>query len=304
VNERRILIGLWAAAVLIGVALVVAPSRWWGDNAKPESALAQYIKSVDSIQHQQQQRLTQLLTAYSDFSTQSSDPNALAKLAKPERTLRTLGKRLAALPAPPEARHLQSLLEQFVSDEHAIAVEIQQVAAFMPRFRVLIGDASVARIALVRGLAAAPPVKAHAVHGTPKKIAAARAAYAAAATKAQAQQADAIDAYDNALAATIRDLRKLQPPPVIAPAYRAELLTLSATRMAGADLSAELRKPHSSRVPLLGRRFTEASRISGSVGAQRAEIAAIKSYNARVRGIRTLAGRIRVEEANLQKRSS
>ena len=303
-NERRILVGLWVGVVLIGATLVLAPWHWWGNNAKPGSALAQYINGVDRLQRQQELQMTQMLTAYSDFSTQSSDPKALAKIAKPARTLRTLGTRLAALPAPPEARKLQSLLEQFVSDEHAVAVELQQVAAFMPRFRVLTGAAAVARTVLAQALAAAPPPKAHAVRGTPKQIAAARAAYVAAATKAQAAQADAIDAYDKALAATIRDLRKLRPPPVIAPAYRTEVLSLSATRKAAADLSAELRKPRSPKVPLLSRRLTEASRISGSVGAQRAEIAAIKAYDARVRGIRTLAARIRVEVAQLQQRSA
>lgn len=303
-SERRILIGLWVVAVLIGATIVVAPWHWWSKNAKPQSALAQYINDVDSIQRQQELQLTQMLTAYNGFSTRSSDPKALAKLAKPARTLRTLGKRLAALPAPPEARTLQRLLEQFVSDEHAIAVEIHRVAGFMTRFRLLTAVAAVAKARLAQALAAAPPPKAHAVRGTAKQIAAARAAYAAAAIKAQTAQADAIDAYDRTLAVTIRDLQKLRPPPVIAPAYRAEVLTLSATRKAAADLSVELRKPHSSQVPLLSRRLTEASRISGSVGAQRAEIAAIEAYNARVRGIRTLATRIRVEVARLQRLSA
>jgi hypothetical protein len=302
-NKTRIVVALWVIVVAVGVVLVLEPWKLWSGKSTPESAVAQYIKSVDSIEQQMHQQLTQMLTAYRNFSTLSSDPKALAKLAKPEQTLRTLARRLSALPAPPEALKLRRLLEQFISDEHAIAVEIQELAGFMPRFHVLTGVANVAKTQLAKALAAAPAPKAHAVRGTPKQIAAARAAYAAAARKAQAAQADAIDVYDRVLAATARGLRALRPPPVIAPAYSAELRTLEATAKAGAALSLELRKPNNRNVPALSRRFTVASRISGSVAAQRAEIAAVKAYNARVRGIRTVEVEIQDEVTRLQRLS-
>jgi hypothetical protein len=84
------------------------------------------------------------------------------------------------------------------------------------------------------------------------------------------------------------------------PTSRAEIRAIVASRTAGAALAAELRKKNRTRVPVLGRNFTLAARIAGSVAAQKAQIAAIKAYNRRVRGIGTLQGDIRVELARLQ----
>lgn len=303
--KTKIVVALWVIVVVVGVSLVLEPWHWWsGNKSTAGSPVAQYIKKVDRIEQQMHVQLTQMLSAYRSFSTQNSDPKAQAKLARPERTLRTLGQRLSAVPAPPDAAKLRRLLEQFVSSEHDIAVEIQELAGFMPRFHTLTGVANVARTKLARALVAATPPKPHSVHGTPKQIAAARAAYAAAARNAQAAQADAIDVYDRVLAVIAHGLRMLRPPPVIAPADSAELRTLEATMKAGAALSQELRKQNNHGVPALSRRFTEASRLSGSVGAQSAEIAAIKAYNARVVAIRTLESQIRLELTRLQRLSA
>ena len=65
-------------------------------------------------------------------------------------------------------------------------------------------------------------------------------------------------------------------------------------------LASELRKRNRSHVAALGRKFTLAARLSGSVSAQRAQIAAIRAYNSRVRGIGTLQGKIQQELARLQ----
>jgi hypothetical protein len=46
--------------------------------------------------------------------------------------------------------------------------------------------------------------------------------------------------------------------------------------------------------------LTLAARLSGSVSAQKAQIAAIRAYNSRVRGIGTLQGKIQQELARLQ----
>jgi len=82
----------------------------------------------------------------------------------------------------------------------------------------------------------------------------------------------------------------------------AELLraTLEASRSAGAALSTELRKKDRSRVAVVGRKFTLAARIAGSISSQKAQIAAIKAYNRRVRAIGTLQGDIRQELVHLQ----
>jgi hypothetical protein len=62
----------------------------------------------------------------------------------------------------------------------------------------------------------------------------------------------------------------------------------------------ELRKAKRSQVAVLGRKFTLAARLAGSVTAQKAQITAIRAYNARVRAVETLQGKIQQELARLQ----
>ncbi len=84
------------------------------------------------------------------------------------------------------------------------------------------------------------------------------------------------------------------------PDYRTQLKTLEASRSAGSALARELRKTNRSRVAVFSRRFTLAVRLAGSTGAQKAQIAAIKAYNKRVREIGTLQGAIKLELVHLQ----
>jgi hypothetical protein len=139
------------------------------------------------------------------------------------------------------------------------------------------------------------------VRGTAKQIARARSAFAVEATKAAAAQADAVDAYDITLAGVVRRLRGLRPPGVMAPAFRTEVRMLEATRAAGAALARELRRSNRSRVPALSRALTVAARLSGTLAAQRAEIAAVKAYDARVRALGVDATRVQSEVTRLQR---
>jgi hypothetical protein len=245
--------------------------------------------------------LTRLLTAYQAYSTRNGGANEQLALANAARALSRLERRLAAVSTPPAAAKLGGLLLQFVGTERSIAAEIAQLARFMPRFHALTTIVAVGNARLAHALAATKPPTARAVRGTAKEIAAARAAYAVAARDAQSGEADAVDAYDRVLALALLNLAALRPPAVIVPAYRAEVTTLDATHTAGAALPAELRKPNATRVSALGRRFDEAARLSGTLAAQRAEIAAIKAYDRRVRSLGALQARIQVEVLRLQR---
>jgi hypothetical protein len=165
---------------------------------------------------------------------------------------------------------------------------------------VLLQRAKVAGTVLSRSLATVKPPVPHRIHGTRKQVQAAQAAFNAAASAAAAQQADAVDVYDAKVGSIERALRKLDPPPVLTPAFRTQLQTLAASRTAGAALSRELRKNDRSQVSVFGRKFTLAARIAGSISAQKAQITAIKAYNRRVRAIGTLQGDIRQELVHLQ----
>ena len=300
-SRRRIVVALWAVAVALAVTLVLGSGRLWGKKSTADSPVAAYIKSVDAVQQHMRLPLTQLLTAYRNFASITSKPSEQTKLVAAVRTLRTLETRLSALPAPPAAAKLRRLLTKLVRAEAGVAAEIAQLGRFMPRFRSTIAATTIANRQLARALAGAKLPKSHTVRGTRKQIAAAKAAYKAAANKVANAQADAVDAYDQVLGRAVRALRALQPPPVMAPAYRTQIKTFEATERAGAALANELRGPHRAAVPVLSRKFTVASRLALAVSAQKAEIAAVKAYNARVRGLGNVNGAVQQETSRLQR---
>jgi hypothetical protein len=293
--------GLWLVVVALVLGIVLGTGDFFGKHAAHQTPVARYITSVDDLQQQMRVPLGQLRTAYETFSTTKSDPQEQATLAASARTLHTFGRRLVALPAPPAAATLRRLMGQFVAAEEGLATELVELAGFMPRFQGLVGVTTAARSQLGRALAAAVPPNAHAVRGTPKQIAAAKAAYAAASERAELAQADAVGAYDRALALALGQLRTLRPPALMAPAYRTQVQELAATQRAGDALAAVLRTKDLSQVPALSRRFTEASRLTGSLAAQRAEVAAVKAYDARVRAVSTVEVRAQREVARLQR---
>ncbi len=297
-DRKTVALGI-AAAAAVGAALTVTLV---GRSSSPKhKAVASYITDVDQIQQQMKAQLTTTVKAYRDFASGSTPAKTLVpELAQAERTLRGLQHRIVALPAPAVAKHLRVLLIRLTSSEVSTAHEVGKLAAFSPQYAALLKQAKTAGTALSKALAAVKPPQAHKIRGTKKQVKKAQAAFTAAATAAAAQQADAVDAYDAKIARVQHRLRKLHPPAVLTPAYRTQLQTLKASQVAGAALAKELRKKNRSRVAVFGRKFTLAARIAGSVSAQKAQIAAIKAYNHRVRAIGTLQGDIQQELARLQ----
>jgi hypothetical protein len=299
-NRRRAAVALGAVATVAAIAVVLGAGGLWSHGSS-RTAVDRYIASVDSVQQQMRLPLTRLQTVYRGFSTHGATPQVQQQVAGAERTLQTLGHRISALVAPPQAARLHLLLVRLVAREHAVAHEVDQLTRFLPRFNADVAISKTANATLARTLATIRPPTAHAVRGTPKQVAHARAVYAAAVSSAALAQARAIGTYDRSLAGVIRLLRTLGPPPVMAPAYRAQLSTLESTEAAGGALARELHQKNRSRVPLLGRRFSEAARSVASVTSQRAEIAAIKAYNSRVQGVGTLQQQVQAEVSRLER---
>ena len=298
-DRRTVALGI-AAAVAVGVA--VAVTLLGRSSASPKhKAVASYITDVDQIQQGMQVELINTVSVYRAFANGVIPAKTLVpRLGQAERTLRRLQGRLVALPAPVPAKRLRKLLIRLVGSEVSTAHEVGQLATFSPKFAVLLKAVRTAGSELATALAAVKPPQAHKLHGTKKQVKEAQAQFAAAAAKAAALQADAVDAYDAKLAGIERDLRKLDPAPVVMPDYRTQLKTLEASRTAGSALARELRKTNRARVAVLSRRFTLAARLAGSTGAQKAQIAAIKAYNKRVREIGALQGAIKLELVHLQ----
>jgi hypothetical protein len=296
-RRRTIVLGIAAAGAVAAVVIVALPHH----ESPQRKAVSRYLTSVNAIQQQMAYSLTQVKGAYQTFATAHAvAPAEERRLAQAERTLGKLESRIAALDPPPQALRLRRLILQVVKGERGVTHEIDALVRFAPRFDLAVTDLRNAARVLSRRLAAARAPTPHTLHGTPQQVKQAQASFAAAATAAAAAQADAVTAYDTAVTGIIGRLRRMSPPPAFAPAYRAQLASLRAAYRAGGRLAAELRLPNRSRVSALSRAFEVASRISQTVAAQRAEIAAVKAYDGRVRAVGTAAAAVRTELTRLQ----
>lgn len=299
-DKRTIVLGVAAAAAVAAAATATAINHK-SNGSKQRHGVSAYIDSVNRIENQMHNPLTRVMLAYRQFSAkQPAGGNPAHELVGAVRTLTRLDRRLAALPAPPEAKKLRGRLVRLVAQQAAITREVQRLAAFTPRYAAALQPAHTASARLGLALGAVKIPKPHKLRGTKKQILAAEAQYKADSNAAAAAQADAIDAYDRAIGTVVDRLRNLQPPASLTPTYRAQLHALQDAAAAGSRLADQLRKPNRASVPVLGRRFTLASREAGTVAAQRAEIAAIRTYNARARAIAASSTAVQQELARLQ----
>jgi hypothetical protein len=298
-NPRRVTIVLAIVAVAVVAALAAGVDSLWHHRSSSRSATDAYIRSIDRVEQQMRLPLTRELTVYRNFSTQATTPLGRRRLSEATRTLAVLERRVASLDAPPEAARLQQLLVQLIEQERVVGHEVQQLAAFLPRFGSVLQQARVAQTTLSRQLARITVPAPRVVRGNAATIARARAAYASNQVRVERRRAAAVELYDRSIARVVVRMRGLQPPPVMAPAYRTQLESLRSTHAAGVALVAGLRSTNQSRIPVLSRRLAEAARIAWTVGAQRAEVAAIEAYNKRVRNVGSLQGRVQLEVSRL-----
>lgn len=260
-----------------------------------------YIHNVNGVENQMQTPLTRVMFAFRDFAAKGGPKKtSAAELRTAARTLDRLNRRLVALPAPPEASKLRRLILQLVRQQAAITREVEQIADFSPKFAVILTRARAASTALGKALGSIQPPKAHKLRGTRKQVLAAQHAYQAEAAAAAGKQADAVEAYDREITGVLQRLRALRPPQVFAAEYQAQMTSLTDVLAAGSRLADGLRKGNRNQVPTLGRRFTLASREALTLAVQRAQIAAIRAYNARAKNVSRATSRVQTELLRLQ----
>lgn len=300
-DTRTVALGV-AAAGAVAAAVVVTISGHGSDTSRQRRDVTAYVQRVNAVQNRMSAPLTRVLAAYRDFTDPKGSPRDPGpELARATATLTTLDRRLARLPAPADAQKLRGLLLALVAKQAAITNEVHLLSTFTPRFARLLTVANRANARLGAALRAVPVPKAHTLKGTKAQVQAAQAAYARDAQRAATGQADAIDAYDRRIETVVRQLKALEPPRVFEPSYHAQIAAFTAVRTSGSKLAAELRRPVRTDVSALTRRFALASRIAQSTAAQKAQIAAIRAYNARAKAIGTAAARVQQELVRLQR---
>ena len=181
--------------------------------------------------------------------------------------------RVSRVPAPADARRLRSLLIELLGREAGLARELAAYGAFSQDFVAALKPLSPAGARLRRTLS--------------KK-------------RTRVAESAALAAYVAGVRGVTHRLDALRPPPVSAPVRDTELRTLRQVEVAAEALARTLRTNQTTRIPTLEHAFNVAIADNDTLAAQRARIAAVKAFNARVHSLVTLAARIGRERTKLQ----
>jgi hypothetical protein len=282
---------LWCAAAATAVLI----SGCGGSTVTQRQAVATYIKRVQRVENAMQPPLSQVGHAGSALAgaTGQGDNQAKRKrqslasargsLRSAERRLAALRGRLAAITVPQPARHLRTLMLRLADRQLALTREVAQLERFLPAFESALKPLGPASVALHEALA---------VRGR--------------FTRAQLpavdrRKADALDRFRAAVRSVAAAVGKLRPPAVSLPAYRTQMDSLEGMSAAAAGLATALRTASSGGTAALVQ-FDRAATVSQTIAAQKAQIAAIKAYDAEVAGLRRLVVKVYSERARLDTR--
>jgi hypothetical protein len=270
------------ALAVVAVAAALVAAGCGGGNSK-KAAITDYVDRVNAVEQQLAKPFAAVTKANQSFArAKTRDPQLEKQLAKSERTMRTLSRRLAAIEAPTEVTHLRALLLELVNRQLTLTREVHQLYEFVPAFQ-----------ADLKPLAAANATLSNELHKT--------ATTGAATTALDAEKAAALETYAGILDGVIVKLRRLDPPPVWQPGYTVQLTSLDHLRSTARALADAIRANRAAALPPLLERFDRAAVAGRSTPAQKAQRAAVLAYNGRISSLVKLTRRIGAEQVRLQK---
>lgn len=277
------------------VGVVVLGSLLAGCGSHATSArpgVAAYINQVNLIEKQLTKPFQAVTNAGSQFaSTQGtgaghlSPKNQERALIRALRQIRRYGHRLAQIPAPAQAAHLRRLLLRLVNGEAGMTTELAKLVAFLPRFSSILKSLGPATSKLQAALRVTQPLG-FGVAGVDAEL---------------AVKAKALHTYEFTLFHTVKRLERLDPPALSMPQYRTQVHTLERMQSSAGKLANALAGGQSDVGALL-KAFDTAAAGNQTVTAQRAQIAAIKAYDARAKRLDKLAQAVELERARLDRK--
>jgi hypothetical protein len=264
-----------------------------GHSSSQRPALASYINQVNAIEKQLQQPFQAVTDAGSQFASSNSagkgkgrqSASALErKLQHALAQIRADGRHLAQIPPPPVAVHLHTLLIQLVHGEAGMTTELARLIYFLPRFSSILSSLTPATGKLQAALRVTQPL-----------------GFGAAGVTAElAVKAKALHTYEQTLFVTIKRLRRLAPPALSQPQFVTQIKTLERMQASAGKLANGL-AGGGSNVPALLGAFDRAAAGNQTVAAQRAQIAAIKAYDAKAATLDKLAKAVELERIRLDR---
>jgi hypothetical protein len=261
-----------------------------GHTTTVRGQVAAYIKQVRTIESKLTAPLAAVTQAGAQFSAGGRKTTLLGNiehssqqqtLARALTQIRLQGRRLKALKAPPAAGRLRSLLLRLTAAEAAQTHQLQLLVAFLPRFTGALGPLGPAAIRLEAVLA-----------------------------KRQAVGSGAVTALFDAKASALRDftattrrvvarLRRLTPPAVSKPEYSAQVASLRGMGASAGRLADALAGGALSNVAPSLLAFDRAAVATHSRAVQRAQIAAVRAYDAKTASLSKLSQAIAEERLRL-----
>jgi hypothetical protein len=275
------------------VAVIVAVIAGCGGHTSTQRpALASYINQVNLIEKQLVKPFQSVTKAGSTFAKTSGtgvghlSPRVQErKLLRALHRIRTLRRRLARIPAPSPALHLRKLLVRLVAGEQSMTVQLAKLVAFLPQFSKILTSLTPATTKLQDALKVTTPL-----------------GFGTAGVQAElAVKAKALHAYEEVLYRTILRLRRLDPPALSRPQLSTQIGTLEKMQSSAGKLADALVSSSPNIQPLL-EAFDKAAAGNRSVAAQRAQIAAIKAYDARAAKLDQLAKAVELERSRLDRK--
>jgi hypothetical protein len=298
-----------AAALALVVPLAACVLAGCGHKTSPNAAIARYVTRVNRVESalapslasvtKVGRELSRLVAAAPAHAAKASSggapppPPASAAVATLDRALAQIEQqrtRLAAVPAPTRARPRRALLIELVAHEATLTDELARLIVYIPALRATLKPLTGAE----RHLTAALRVTGS---GT-----------LAAVTAADNAKAGALQRFSKEAGAVLHRLRRVRAPAVALPGYRPQVSALVHLRTSAGRLARGLRRGASDLARLIYG-FETATAGAASRAEQRAQIAAIKAYDAQIAALTTLeretaVARLRLIEAPKPGRAS
>lgn len=281
---------------MVGLVVVALLPAIVGCGSAPRTqrtAVAAYLKHVNAVEKQLNAPLVAVSQAGRQFAAEqrAGSQSAGGFLIRAHRRalrqaleqIESLGRRLAALSAPPAALRLRALLLRLINQQASLTHQAEQLVDFLPGF----------------GRALRPLVPAS---RQLERVLGVNSAYGPSAVQSvYAQKAAALRTFQAMLEGVLAQLRRLHPPPVSKPSYQAQFDALEGMSTSAGKLATALTSGNPTSIPQLLTAFDRAATAPQTINSQRAQIAAVKAYNrqsARLRVLAAAADRERLRLAN------
>jgi hypothetical protein len=273
-------------ALIIGLTLAGCGGHSGTD---PRGQVAAYLTQVNRTERALSRPLSDVSHVAASLSAPAHHGSRVRNSAADASLLRgdlgqiqALGGRLAAIPAPPSAVRLRTMLVTLVGRQASLTRQTAELATFLPRFNQALTPLASASRRLARALLV-------------------NQAYGAAAVQAvYAAKAAALRMFHTKLQGVLARLARLDPPPVSASNYRLQKVSLQGMSVNASRLATALETGNRTGVAPLLAAFDRAAAIPQSKRVLRAQVAAARNYDREVAGLHVLAARAVDERLRLQ----